>query len=103
MFSKHMAESTVHWALCPRIAVIASPDVDDIAKMNGLSCAADLLRPFESASKNSTFVVRVILMRQSIFGRPSWNNAYAPCFLCDLICWMNFPYLRMLLCLLIHF
>ena len=49
-----MEDSIVHRALCPRIAVLTSPDVDSSVHANGATHLVDLLRPFEHATENVT-------------------------------------------------
>ena len=44
----------MHRALCPRIAVLTSPDVDSSVHANGATHLVDLLRPFEHATENVT-------------------------------------------------
>lgn len=44
-----MAEPQIHRALCPRVAVLSSPDVDDLVHANDLDDLASLLRPFENS------------------------------------------------------
>lgn len=48
------ADSAVHGALCPRIAVLSSGDVGEIARRNGAQHIAQVLRPFERCVENST-------------------------------------------------
>lgn len=49
-----MDDSLVHRTLCPRIAVLTSPDVDATIQANGAAHLVDLLRPFENATENVT-------------------------------------------------
>ncbi|WFD39100.1 uncharacterized protein MJAP1_002071 [Malassezia japonica] len=46
------ADSAVHGALCPRIAVLSSGDVGEIARRNGAQHIAQVLRPFERCVEN---------------------------------------------------
>ncbi|PWN52637.1 hypothetical protein IE53DRAFT_384894 [Violaceomyces palustris] len=42
------AELQIHAALCPRVAVLSSEDVDQLVQENGVNDLSSLLRPFES-------------------------------------------------------
>ena len=45
----------LHRALCPRVAVLCSPDVETIAQANGAAHLVDLLRAFECSAERGVF------------------------------------------------
>ena len=44
-----MSDLRIHAALSPRVAVLSSPDVDQVVQLNGIPDLPTLLRPFESS------------------------------------------------------
>ncbi|WFD30377.1 hypothetical protein MSPP1_001396 [Malassezia sp. CBS 17886] len=58
-----MANRSVHTALCPRVAVLAGPDVDAIMRANDALHLADLLQPFEDAATQVTVRTSQLEMR----------------------------------------
>ncbi|KAK0534038.1 hypothetical protein OC835_002828 [Tilletia horrida] len=62
--ARPMSEQTIYRALCPRVAVLSSPDVAVIAKDNGCDDFAQLLRPFESQIQNITVRTSQLKPRQ---------------------------------------
>jgi hypothetical protein len=44
-----VAPSSIAFALCPQVALYASPDVDALAQGNGLDNLAQLLKPWQGS------------------------------------------------------
>ncbi|KAK0546623.1 hypothetical protein OC845_004521 [Tilletia horrida] len=59
-----MSESIIFRALCPRVAVLSSPDVNVVAQDNGCDDFAELLRPFEAQIPNITVRTSQLESRQ---------------------------------------
>lgn len=54
----------VHRALSPRIAVLSSPDVDEILRPNNFGDLSDCLRPFEEILQGGEFICGTMEARQ---------------------------------------